>query len=162
MRGTGSTDSAGAATMRVPAPPRQAVGDFRKLLAWQRSQALTVLVYRVTRTMPAQERYGLSAQMRRAALSVASNLAEGCGRRRDTELCRFIRISQGSLAELECQALIASDLQFVAPPVVSDLLREIHEVRGMLGHLHRSLRPTRAPRPPPDPRLPTKTLDPRP
>jgi four helix bundle protein len=89
--------------------------------------------------MPSSERFGLTAQMRRAAVSVSSNLAEGCGRRRDTELGRFVQISQGSLSELECQALLAHELDFMRDTDVSQILSEIHAVRGMLAQLRRSL-----------------------
>ena len=77
--------------------------------------------------------------MRRAALSISSNLAEGCGRRSDTELRRFIRISQGSLSELECQVLLARDLAFLDSNAAETLLDEVHGLRGMLGHLHGAL-----------------------
>ena len=136
--------------------PRGArLGDFRKLEVWRRSQALAVSLYEATRPFPLKERYGLTAQMRRAALSVSSNLAEGCGREGDAELRRFVRISQGSLAELECQLLPARDLAFIQPQVLEPVLDEIHAIRGMLHSLHRSLLMA-----PPD-RQPS-TLDPRP
>jgi four helix bundle protein len=77
------------------------MGDFRKLEVWQKSQQLVTSIYRLTSSFPAAERYGLSAQMRRAAVSVSANLAEGCGRMGDAELRRFVRISLGSLSELE-------------------------------------------------------------
>ena len=89
------------------------MGDFRKLEVWQKSQKLVTSVYQVTGTLPTTERYGLCSQMRRAAISVSANLAEGCGRMGDIELRRFVRISLGSLAELECELLVANNLQFV-------------------------------------------------
>jgi four helix bundle protein len=119
------------------------VGDFRKLRVWARSQTLARSVYLQTDSMPQRERYGLTAQMRSAALSVSSNLAEGCGRRADGELGRFIRISLGSLAELECQTLLAGDLGMLDEKAGESLLAEIHHIRGMLEGLHRSLKPRR-------------------
>jgi len=104
-------------------------------------------VYLLTNGMPVRERYGLTAQMRRTALPVPSNLAEGCGRRSDGELRRFIRISQGSLAERECQALLALDLGMLPQDQVSPVLGEIHQLRGMFECLHRSLRPGPGPQP---------------
>jgi hypothetical protein len=80
------------------------VGDFKKLAAWQKSQELVARIYRLTNSFPVQERYGLSSQMRRAAVSVSASLAEGCGRQGDVELRRFVRISLGSLAELESRS----------------------------------------------------------
>ena len=112
------------------------VGDFRKLHVWRHSQQLARAVYVLTETLPARERYGITAQMRRAALSVSSNLAEGCGRRSDRELRRFIRISLGSLAELECQALLARDLSMLNHTGAEDILMQIHRVAAMLERLH--------------------------
>lgn len=127
--------------LQCPGSPPVAggVGDFRKLVAWRRSHALAVSVYRLTAHLPEDERFNLARQMRRAALSVSSNLAEGCGRRGDTELRRFIRIAEGSLAELECQLLIAQDLQLLENSPVVRLLDEIRQIRGMLDRLHGSL-----------------------
>ena len=135
------------------------MGDFRKLAVWRRAQALAARVYLATAELPGDERFGLTTQMRRAALSVTSNLAEGCGRRSDTELWRFIRISQGSLAELECQLLLATDLQYLRTTPVAALLLDIHEVRAMLDRLHAGLEARRKTRRPSDSRLRTKTLD---
>jgi len=135
------------------------MGDFRKLQAWQRAHGLVVAVYRLTEALPASERFGLTGQMRRAALSVASNLAEGCGRRADTELRRFIRIGQGSLSELECQVLLARDLSLLDERAVSTLHEEIHGLRGMLERLHHALGPRRQ-RQTARPSTPDQTLDP--
>ncbi|MBA3259279.1 MAG: four helix bundle protein [Gemmatimonadales bacterium] len=72
------------------------MGDFRKLEVWRTALRLAVDTYRITSSFPNGERFGLTSQMRRAASSISANLAEGCGRRRDTELRRFARISLGS------------------------------------------------------------------
>ena len=115
------------------------MGDFRKLEVWQKSQRLVSSVYRVTGTFPVAERYGLSSQMRRAAVSISANLAEGCGRMGDVELRRFVRISLGSLSELECELLLATDLQFLKSEISSQLIAEVRSIRGMLQNLHRAL-----------------------
>jgi four helix bundle protein len=115
------------------------VGDFRKLEVWQKAQKLVSTVYRLTGTLPAAERYGLCSQMRRAAVSVSANLAEGCGRMGDNELRRFVRISLGSLAELECELLLASDLHLLDSPTTTHIVGEVHSIRGMLQKLHRAL-----------------------
>jgi len=115
------------------------MGDFRKLDVWQKSQTLVASVYRVTDTFPAAERFGLSSQMRRAAVSVSANLAEGCGRMGDIELRRFVRISLGSLSELECELLLATDLEFLKSDISVRLLSDLHSIRGMLQNLHRAL-----------------------
>ena len=123
------------------------MGDFRKLEVWQKAQELVTCIYRLTSGFPAGERYGLSSQMRRAAVSVSANLAEGCGRMGDAELRRFVRISMGSLAELECELLIAKNLKFVNPDVSHDLSLKIGSIRGMLQRLHRTLPRFGTPRP---------------
>jgi four helix bundle protein len=115
------------------------MGDFKKLKAWQKSQDLVEGIYRTTRSFPAAEKYGLSAQMRRAAVSVSANLAEGCGRMGDNEMRRFVRLSLGSLSELECELLLAGKLQLVDGDVSRDLLLSIGSLRGMLQRLHRTL-----------------------
>jgi four helix bundle protein len=79
------------------------IRNFRDLLAWQRAMDLVVELYRVTGLMPPDERFGLTAQMRRAAVSVASNIAEGQGRRTDGEFLNHLSMAHGSLRELETQ-----------------------------------------------------------
>jgi four helix bundle protein len=135
------------------------MGDFRKLQAWQRAHTLVIAVYQLTERLPGSERFGLTAQMRRAALSIPSNLAEGCGRRAGSELRRFIRISQGSLAELECQMMLARDLGLVGTPEISAALEEIHAIRGMLEHLYTALEARRK-RQTSRPSTSDRTLDP--
>jgi four helix bundle protein len=108
------------------------LGDFRKLEVWHKSQKLVSAVYKLTGTFPSAERYALTSQVRRAAVSIAANIAEGCGRMGDIELRRFVRISLGSLSELECELLLANDLQFVTDDRVATVLAEIHSIRGML------------------------------
>ncbi|MGH7508809.1 MAG: four helix bundle protein [Gemmatimonadales bacterium] len=86
------------------------MGNFRELVVWRRAQDLALAVYRSTSSFPKEERYGLSAQMRRAAVSVSSNIAEGCGRQGDRGLARFLQIARGSVRELECQLLLSCEL----------------------------------------------------
>jgi four helix bundle protein len=77
------------------------MGDFRQLTVWKSAHALALEVHRSTGCFPPVERYGLAAQMRRAAVSVVSNIAEGCGRQNDRELAYFLRIARGSIHEAE-------------------------------------------------------------
>ena len=79
------------------------MGDYRQLAVWKRAYALTAEIYRSTRPFPDSERYGLTSQMRRAAISILSNIAEGSGRQSDREQVRFLRIARGLTCELECQ-----------------------------------------------------------
>jgi four helix bundle protein len=115
------------------------MGDFKKLEVWRRAQKLAGTIYQLTNRFPTTERYGLSSQMRRAAVSVTANLAEGCGRQGDTELRRFVRISLGSLSELECELLLAADLGFVQSETCDGVCTEVRFVRRMLQRLHESL-----------------------
>ncbi len=84
-----------------------------KLLAWTEAMALVHVVYELTRCFPAEETYGLAAQLRRAAVSVPSNLAEGAARNGRREFVNFLGIARGSLSELETQLLIATDLGYL-------------------------------------------------
>ncbi len=89
-------------------------------------------VYRVTRTFPAEERFGLVSQLRRAAVSVPSNIAEGYGRNSANEFHQFVGHARGSLAELETQVEIAGDLHFLAPDAAKELLEKISRIGRML------------------------------
>jgi four helix bundle protein len=106
--------------------------DFRKLTVWQRAHALTLDVYRATDALPAAERYGLMSQMRSAAVSIASNIAEGCGRSSDADFARFLHNAVGSANELECQIIIARDLGYLTPDVAERLSGLRSEVKRML------------------------------
>ena len=109
------------------------MGNYRDLQAWKASQALAVITYRVTSKFPSAERFGLTAQMRRAAVSIASNIAEGAGRGSDAQLANFLHIARGSLRELECQSLLSVELGLTTADAMSDLL-EANEKVGKLLH----------------------------
>jgi four helix bundle protein len=87
--------------------------DFKELKVWSKAHALTLFVYGVTRTFPKDEIYGLTSQLRRSAASIAANIAEGCGRRSDGELARFLQIARGSASETEYNLLLARDLRLL-------------------------------------------------
>jgi four helix bundle protein len=91
------------------------VGSFKNLEVWRQAHALTLAVYGATRSFPAAERYALQSQLRRSAVSIASNIAEGGGRRGDRAFVHFLRIARGSAAELEYQLLVARDLDLLVP-----------------------------------------------
>jgi len=114
------------------------MGDYRQLCVWKRAHKLALEVYRSTECCPARERYGLAAQMRRAAVSVISNIAEGCGRQGDKELTRFLRIARGSVRELDCQMLFCRDLGYVPKEVWAAMEVESDEISRMLNGLIRS------------------------
>jgi four helix bundle protein len=104
---------------------------FRDLLVWQRAVDLAVLIYKVTDQFPKSEMYGLTNQMRRASVSVASNIAEGYNRTQ-AELRHFLEIVRGSLAELETQLEIAQRIGFLPPQAYTDLLAEINTLGRQL------------------------------
>jgi four helix bundle protein len=89
--------------------------DFRQLKVWEKAHLLTMAIYRITGVFPREETYGLVSQMRRAASSIPSNIAEGCGRDGDAELSRFCSLARGSASELEYQLLLARDLKLLEP-----------------------------------------------
>ncbi|MBA3346080.1 MAG: four helix bundle protein [Gemmatimonadales bacterium] len=122
------------------------MGDHKELEVWRTAHALALSVYRLTGAFPGHELYGLTSQMRRAAASIPANLAEGCGRRGDAELCRFIRISLGSASELEYHLLLARDLGMVGDAIFGELNIQVCRVQGMLVTLMRALQPRREPR----------------
>jgi four helix bundle protein len=111
---------------------------YRGVVAWQKSMDLAVSVYRASRGLPDDERYGLTSQMRRAASSIPANIAEGRGRGGQTEYVRFLRIAYGSLCELETHLQLAHRLEFVDSERLSDLLARTSEVGRLLNGLIRS------------------------
>lgn len=112
---------------------------FEKLEVWQRGIALVGHIYRVSRAFPREEQFGLTAQIRRAAVSVPSNIAEGHARNGRREFERFVSNAQGSLAEVYTQLQIASDLEFIAASDARTLIAEIRRVARMLDALRQSL-----------------------
>src|ERR687898_319989 len=108
------------------------MGDFRQLTVWKSAHALALEVHRCTGSFPAIERYGLAAQMRRAAVSVVSNIAEGCGRQNDRELAYFLRIARGSVHEIESQLLLSRDLGYMAPEAWITMDATAQEISKML------------------------------
>lgn len=104
---------------------------FKELKIWQRAMSLTKLVYQVTEGFPKSEQFGLTNQLRRAAVSVPSNIAEGCGRASDKQLIYFLTIAQGSLCEVETQILLAFELKFLEEVQLNSLTAEIKDIQRM-------------------------------
>ena len=105
--------------------------DFRKLQVWEKAHHLTLAIYQLTATFPSAETYGLTSQMRRAASSIPSNIAEGCGRSGDAELSRFCTIA-GSASELEYQILLSRDLNLMQADNYERLTQQTVEIKRML------------------------------
>ena len=110
--------------------------DFRDLKVWHKAHRLTLEVYETTRTFPVEERYGVTSQIRRAATSIPTNIAEGCGRYGERELARFVSIAAGSASEVEYLVLLAADLGYLTAPDQSRLATAVVEVRKMLAAFH--------------------------
>ena len=121
--------------------------DYRDLKVWQKSHRLTLAIYRVTQMFPKTELFGLTSQIRRASVSIEANLAEGCGRRSDGEMGRFVQIAMGSGAELSCHLLLARDLGMMSKTDYSSLGEETVEILRMLSALSEKLKRPAAERP---------------
>jgi four helix bundle protein len=113
---------------------------YKELRVWKRSVDLALAVYRHTENFPKHELYGLTSQLRRAAVSVPSNIAEGKGRSSDKELILFLHHSRGSLLEIETQLFIARELAYLEEPQAKDLLAEVESVAKALNALINALK----------------------
>ena len=114
--------------------------DFHNLKVWQEAHRLVLEIYRLTKDFAEQERYGLTSQMRRAAVSIPSNIAEGCGRDNDGDFRRFLQIAMGSAAELEYQLLLAHDLNMLDTTHYEGTNAQLVGVRRMLNGLLKTLK----------------------
>lgn len=114
--------------------------DFRKLSVWHKAHTSVVAVYQATRSYPKDKLYGLTSQTRRASVSIAANIAEGCGRSTDADFARFLEIAAGSANEVEYHLLLACELNFLPAEEYENLASGIREVKQMLTALIRRLR----------------------
>ena len=113
------------------------MGDFTKLAVWKKAHALALGVYDETSHWPKHELFGLTSQSRRAAVSIAANIAEGCGKNSDAELARHSRNSLGSASELAYYLILAHDLNYMDRSARDELQADVSEVRRMLASLER-------------------------
>ncbi|MGB8889190.1 MAG: four helix bundle protein [Candidatus Korobacteraceae bacterium] len=113
---------------------------YKELLAWQQSMQLVSSIYRATKLFPREEVYGLTSQLRRSAVSVPSNIAEGQGRSTRGEFLQFLGHPRGSLFEVETQLTLAGDLGYLKSSDTSQLLKQITRVAQLLNGLISSLR----------------------
>jgi four helix bundle protein len=125
------------------------VKSYRDLIVWQKSMTLVTRVYELTRQFPKEEMYGLTAQIRRSAVSIPSNIAEGHGRSSTGDFVRFLSIATGSLYELETQIQIAANLSFLSANAHSKLDAASREIERMLSSLVRKLAHKKPPPSPP-------------
>jgi len=113
--------------------------NYKELKAWKKAYQLSLKIYRITTKFPPEERYGLTSQIRRAVVSIPSNIAEGYGRKTTPDYIRMLYIAYGSVCELETQILLAGDLAFIEKSELGTLTKDIKEVERMLKALIKSL-----------------------
>src|SRR5438270_1456172 len=116
--------------------------NYRDLLVWEKAHSLTLCIYRDTQAFPKEERFGITSQIRRAAASIGANIAEGCGRRSDREMARFLQIARGSASEIEYHVLLARDLNYIDEEDFRKFSRQADEVQRMLTALIQRFRQT--------------------
>jgi four helix bundle protein len=109
--------------------------DFRNLHVWRKAHLLTLASYKKTADFPRNEVYGLTSQLRRSAASIAANIAEGCGKRSNAELQRFLGIAAGSASELEYHFLLSRDLRYIGESDYRELSDGVIEIKRMLASL---------------------------
>ena len=114
--------------------------DFTKLKVWQKAHRFTINLYKISSIFPSEEKFGLTNQIRRASVSIESNLAEGAGRNSNKDFSRFLDIAQGSAFEVKCQILIARDLGYLDNSKSELLMDKINEVSRMITSLNQKLR----------------------
>lgn len=113
--------------------------DHKDLIVWQKSMELTRIIYTLTKRFPQGEIFGLTNQIRRAVVSIPSNIAEGFGRNSDKQFIHFLKIAKGSVAELETQLLISRDLSYLTAKDAKSTLALYDEIARMLGALIRNI-----------------------
>jgi len=115
------------------------IDSYQQLEVWQKAVTLVTEVYQVTRTFPREEIYGLTSQLRRAAVSIPANIAEGWGRNTTRDYIQFLRVARGSLLELETHLVIAGNLEFIDPSAQERLGQRTQEINRMLNGLIKSV-----------------------
>jgi four helix bundle protein len=111
-------------------PERSAARSFRDLMVWKKAHQFVLAVYRFTESFPEREKYGLAHQMRRAAVSIPANIAEGFGKRSQAEKARFLNIAEGSLEESRYYLILAQDLGYGSTDSLMDTLQEASRLLG--------------------------------
>ena len=112
--------------------------NFKELKVWQKGVDFATTIMKATGDFPTTERYGITSQMNRAAISIPSQIAEGCGRNSDKDLVRFLSISTGSAYELETQLIIANRMGYIDTNQLNNLLSECLEIQKMIFNLQKS------------------------
>ena len=121
--------------------------DYKQLIVWQKSHTFALQLYKETKLFPKEEMYGITSHMRRSALSIPANIAEGSGKATDSDFGRFLQISFGSACELEYHLILAGDLRYLDAEILSSIQFDLEEIKKMLASLISKIRPSRTSRP---------------
>ena len=111
---------------------------FEKLQVWQKSRQLSITIYKITKSFPSEEKFGLTSQMRSAVISVSSNISEGTGRHSYKDKARFTEIAYGSVLELLNQVILSNDLEYISEHNYLSIRESISEITYMLDGLYKS------------------------
>lgn len=122
---------------------RRKVKTYRDLIVWQKAMRLVTDVYLLTKSLPKDEVYGLSSQVRRCCISIPSNIAEGYGRKSTNDYIRFLQIAIGSLYELQTQLEICCNLKYFAQKAFEEILEQTREIERMLSSLASKINPNK-------------------
>lgn|SRR5512138_3452238 len=114
--------------------------DFKSLIVWQKAHELVKFVYSETKSFPKEEQYGITSQIRRAAVSIPTNIAEGCGKHTEKEFAGYLQISMGSACETEYLMLLSLELGYLLQPKYEELEKTIIEIKKMLVSLLKNIR----------------------
>lgn len=114
--------------------------DFKSLLVWKKAHELVKTVYYETKSYPKEELYGITSQLRRAAVSIPTNIAEGCGKHTEKEFAGYLQISMGSACEAEYLMLLSLELGYLLKPKYSEMEKTIVEIKKMLVSLLKNIR----------------------
>ncbi len=113
--------------------------NFKELNSWKEAKDLSILIYKITSNFPSSEIYGITSQIKRAVISIPSNIAEGAGRNSNKDFSRFIAIALGSTFELETQLIIASELDFIENGTFKELVLKLNKIQKMLINFQKHL-----------------------
>lgn len=117
--------------------------DYKKLLVWKKAHELVLMVYKETSHFPSEEKYGITSQIRRAAVSVPTNIAEGAGKFSQRDFAQFLQIAFGSIHEIEYLNLLSSDLNYLQKERSQQISNLINEIKAMLISLLKKVRANR-------------------
>lgn len=113
--------------------------DFHNYKVWEKGHQFALSIYKNTKSFPKDELFGITSQLRRAATSIPINIAEGCGRRSDTEFAHFLNIAAGSASEVEEELLLSHDLDYIDKTSYQKLDKEVNDIKAMLNKLIETL-----------------------